>query len=173
MEISKYNIKLERVNETHLELLRGWRNSDFVNSKMIFNDHITPEMQQNWFESINNDQNYYFVAIHNNQKVGVMHVKNIVNNAGEGGIYLSSADFENTDVVARMVLCFNDFLFDDLKLDYIYSQVKHDNTKAISSSIAQGCVKDEEKSTEKVTFFILKPDNYRKKTNKIKQILNR
>lgn len=173
MEISKYKIKLERVNESHLEILRGWRNSDYVNSKMIFNDHITTEMQQKWFESINNNQNYYFIAIYNNENVGVMHVKNIIDNAGEGGIYLSSADYENTDVVARMVLCFNDFLFDDLNLDYIYSQVKHDNTKAIASSIAQGCIKNEDKSTDKIVFFILKPENYRKKTIKIKQILNR
>ena len=173
MKISKYNIDLIRVDETHLELLRGWRNSDFVSSKMIFSEHITSEMQKKWFESINNDQNYYFLAVYNNQKVGVMHVKNIENNAGEAGIYLASADYENTDVVARMVLCFNDFIFDELKLDYIYSQVKIDNFKAISSSIAQGCVKDEEKSTNEIVSFILKPENYRKKTNKIKQILTR
>ena len=173
MEISNYNIKLIRVNETHLELLRGWRNSDFVKSKMIFSEHITPEMQKKWFESINNGQNYYFLAVSNNVNVGVMHVKNIENNIGEGGIYLASADFENTDIVARMVLCFNDFVFDDLKLDYIYSQVKHDNQKAISSSLAQGCVKDEEKSTQEVVAFILKPENYRLKTKKIKQILNK
>ena len=173
MEISKYNITLIRVNDKHLELLRGWRNSDFVSSRMIYTNHITPEMQAKWFASINNNKNYYFVAVYKNQNVGVIHVKNIENNAGEGGIYLASAEYENTDVVARMVLCFNDFIFDELKLDYIYSQVKYDNTKAISSSIAQGCIKDEEKSTKNIVAFILKPDNYRKKTNKIKHILNR
>ena len=173
MEISNYNIKLIRVNETHLELLRGWRNSDFVKSKMIFSEHITSEMQKKWFESINNDKNYYFLAVSNNVNVGVMHVKNIENNIGEGGIYLASADFENTDIVARMVLCFNDFIFDELKLDYIYSQVKYDNQKAISSSLAQGCIKDKEKSTDSVVAFTLKPENYRKKTAKIKNILNR
>lgn len=31
MVFLKYNIKLHRVNETHLELLRSWRNSDYVN----------------------------------------------------------------------------------------------------------------------------------------------
>ena len=172
MVFSKYNIKLHRVNETHLELLRKWRNSDYVNSRMIFNDYITSEMQENWFKTINNDQNYYFIAEFNNQKVGVIHVKDIKDNAGEGGIYLASEEFENSDVVPRMIMAFNDFIFDELKLDYIYSQVKRDNKKAISSSIAQGCIENDQKSSENVISFILKPDNYYNKTKKIRKILN-
>ncbi|MFC6876152.1 GNAT family N-acetyltransferase [Flavobacterium myungsuense] len=173
MKIKNYNISLERVDKNHLEMLRNWRNSEFVSSKMLYTDFITEEMQQKWFETINNNQNYYFVANYNNVSVGLINVKNIIDNVGEGGIYLASSDFENTDIVARIVLCFNDYIFDDLKLDHIYSQVKATNQKAISSSIAQGCIKNEEKSTDEVVFFILKPENYRKKTLKIKEILNR
>lgn len=173
MKISNYNITLIRVNESHLELLRNWRNSDYVNRNMIATNHITEEMQKNWFKTINNDQNYYFIAEYNNEKIGLIHVKNIINNNGEGGIFMASENFENADLVPRMILCFNDFIFEDLKLDYIYSQVKKQNKKAISSSIAQGCVINEEKDNTEIVNFILKPENYYKKTSKIKTILNK
>ena len=173
MEISKYNVKLHIVSEMHIEMIRGWRNSEYVNSKMIVNEYITEYMQKKWFESINNLQNYYFITEYNGVFIGVINVKNIIDNVGEGGIFLSSDKFENTDVVARMILCFNDYIFDEIKLDYIYSRVKRDNKKAISSSIAQGCVVDQEKSTKDEIAFILLPDNYNNKTQKIKKILNK
>ncbi len=173
MEISKYNINLRRIEESDLEQLRTWRNSDYVSKRMIFNEHITEEMQKKWFDSVNNNQNYYFIATFENEKVGVIHLKNIENNIGEGGIYLANEKFENTSVVARMVLCFNDFVFDDLKIDHIYSHVKRDNKKAISSSIAQGCEENKEKSTDEVIYFEMKPENYHHKTIKLKKILSK
>jgi RimJ/RimL family protein N-acetyltransferase len=173
MEISKYNITLKKIDETDLELIRNWRNSNYVNSRMLATDYITEEMQKKWFHLIDNEKNYYFIALYNNEKVGLMHVKNIENNNGEGGIFLASDNFENSDVVPRMIMCFNDFIFEDLKLDFIYSQVKSDNKKAINSSIAQGCVINEEKTTNEVVSFLLYPENYYKKTKKIKLILNK
>lgn len=173
MTIENYNIRLRRIESEDLELLRSWRNSDFVNSRMIATNYITVEMQLKWFESVNNDQNYYFIAEYNNEKVGLIHVKNIKDNNGEGGIFLASEKYENSDLVPRMILSFNDFIFDVLKLDFIYSQVKADNKKAISSSIAQGCVINEEKSTSEILSFLLLPENYQKKTKKIKLILNK
>ncbi|MGK4569269.1 GNAT family N-acetyltransferase [Flavobacterium sp. 3HN19-14] len=153
--------------------MRSWRNSDYVNSRMFETGYITAEMQQKWFGSINNGNNYYFVSEHNGEYTGLMHIKNISDNAGEGGIFLASDKFENTDVVARMVLCFNDFAFDDLKIGRIYSKVKADNKKAISSSKAQGCVVDEEKSTDDIVHFNLNRENYIHKTAKIKLILSK
>jgi RimJ/RimL family protein N-acetyltransferase len=100
-----------------------------------------------------------------------MQIKNIENNSGEGGIFLTDQKYENTDVVARMILCFNDYVFYEMKIDSIYSQVKTANKKAIASSISQGCVKNEEKSTNEIVYFELFPSNYEKKVLKIKKIL--
>lgn len=173
MTITNYNITLKRVDSKDLELLRTWRNSDYVKTTMLYSEYITEEMQKKWFESIDNNQNFYFIAEFQNKKVGVINVKNIQNNSGEGGIYLASDEFENTDIVSRMVLCFNDFLFNELKLDYLYSHVKRDNKKASSSSKAQGCIENFKKSTEHVIQFKLLPENYNSKTKKIKTILNK
>lgn len=173
MELIKFGIKLIRICYDDLELLRTWRNSDYVNKRMVFNEYISKEMQEKWFESIDNKYNYYFIAEFNNEKVGVINIKNINNNYGEGAIYLASEKYENTGIVARIVMCFNDFVFEDLKLNYICSHVKRDNIKAINSSIAQGCVEDKEKSTSNFIYFTLDKTSYNNKTKKIRKILNK
>lgn len=173
LQIAKFNIKLKRVQFDDLELIRSWRNSDYVNKMMVVNEYITTPMQEKWFSSINNDLNYYFIAEFNEEKVGVINVKNINNNSGEGGIYLASEKYENTSVVARIVLCFNDFIFDELKLDFICSHVKRNNIKAIASTIAQGGTVEIDNSTAEYIYFRLYRENYFNKTKKIRQILNK
>jgi RimJ/RimL family protein N-acetyltransferase len=173
MQVKNFNITLKKVSIDDLELLRSWRNSDYVNKMMVSSHYITKEMQEKWFESVNNKFNYFFIAEFDNEKVGVISIKNINNNSGEGAIYLSSEKFENTGIVSRIVLCFNDFVFDELKLDSICSHVKRENKKAISSTIAQGGVEEVEKSTSDYIHFILKKENYFNKTKKIRQILNK
>jgi RimJ/RimL family protein N-acetyltransferase len=171
MEFEKYNIKLVRLEEQYIESLRNWRNSDYVRSQMLYNEYITSEMQKKWFDQLDKDKNYYFIVYNNSEPVGVMQIKNIENNRGEGGIFLTDQKYENTDVVARMILCFNDFIFYELKIECIYSQVKITNKKALSSSISQGCIRNEAKSTNEVVYFELFPENYEKKVLKIKKIL--
>jgi UDP-4-amino-4,6-dideoxy-N-acetyl-beta-L-altrosamine N-acetyltransferase len=156
-----------------LEMLRNWRNSNFVNKRMVSNEYITKEMQEKWFDKINNDSNYYFIAEYKNEKVGVINVSHIDKNSGEGAIYLASDKFEDSSIVARMVLCFNDFVFDELKLDFIFSFVKKDNKKAITSTIAQGGVVNNEKTTADYVHFTIAKDNYKNKTKKIRIILNK
>lgn len=173
LEIVKFNIKLNKVQFDDLELIRTWRNSDYVSKRMVVNEYITSQMQEKWFSSINNELNYHFIAEYKNEKVGVISIKNINNNSGEGAIYLASEKYENTSVVPRIVLCFNDFIFDELKLDYICSHVKRDNTKAIASTIAQGGKEDIEKSTPEFIYFRLYKESYFNKTKKIRQILNK
>ena len=140
---------------------------------MVSNEYITKEMQEKWFNENNNDFNYYFIAEYKNAKVGVITIKNIVENSGEGAIFLASEKFEDSSIVARMILSFNDFVFDELNLEFICSHVKRENKKAISSTIAQGGIEDELKSNSDYIYFTISRDNYRSKTNKIRKILNR
>ncbi len=175
MKIEGYGVILYRLDESRLELMRNWRNSDYVNNRMLYNSFITEEEQKEWFLKINNDKNYYFVAEFEGKYVGVIHVKDIENKVGEGGIFLVNNSYENADIVPRMVACFNDFIFNELKLDHIYSKVKKDNQKAISMSTAQGCTFDDSDAENDIDYhkFLLYPENYNKKFEKIKKILNK
>lgn len=170
-EFFKFGLTFKRLDLEHLEMVRQWRNSDYVRSQMLYNEYITPEMQKKWFDQLDKNTNYYFIVYNNSEAVGVMQIKNIENNRGEGGIFLTNQKYENSDVVARMILCFNDLIFYELKIKCIYSQVKITNKKALSSSISQGCIRNEEKSTNEIVYFELFPENYEKKVLKIKKIL--
>jgi len=68
MELSKYGVKLHRLREEDIELVRTWRNSPLIRQYMEFRDEITPEMQKEWFLSINNNENYYFIIEYQQKK---------------------------------------------------------------------------------------------------------
>jgi hypothetical protein len=77
MIIQKYDCKLIRLTEDKIELVRQWRNSPLVSNFMEYRELITPEMQLNWFNKINTNKNYYFIAEYNNVEVGLINLKDI------------------------------------------------------------------------------------------------
>lgn len=60
MEIHFLNYSLIKIQKHHLELLRNWRNNE-VREFMIYQEYISETMQQEWFDSINNQNNFYFL----------------------------------------------------------------------------------------------------------------
>lgn len=72
MKLEGYGIVLTRLTTHDLELVRTRRNSGEVRSYMRFRDEITPEMQVQWFSSIDNEHNNYFIIHHGNEKVGMI-----------------------------------------------------------------------------------------------------
>ncbi len=61
MKLTKYGITLNRLREDDIELLRQWRNSPQINQFMEYRGNITPEMQRDWFRSVDNFDNFYFI----------------------------------------------------------------------------------------------------------------
>ena len=49
MIIEKYNIRLRSLNMHDLEMVRGARNSDFIRSRMMYREIISPEQQLQWY----------------------------------------------------------------------------------------------------------------------------
>ena len=67
---------------------------------MQFKEYITPEMQNNWFESINNPYNYYFLITSENIKLGLISCKNtsMDTRIAEGGIFIWDEKFWGTPI---------------------------------------------------------------------------
>ena len=61
MIVEQYGLRYLRVTKNDLELLRYWRNQQYIRDTMQFKEYITPDMQKSWFEKINNKSNYYFI----------------------------------------------------------------------------------------------------------------
>ena len=88
--LEQYEVKLTRLTLADIELVRKWRNSSFVNSKMLLSKKITKEEQLNWFQKIDNAFNYYFIIEFEQEKVGLISAKNFNPDFGfgEGGIFI-------------------------------------------------------------------------------------
>ncbi|MFN8115301.1 MAG: GNAT family N-acetyltransferase [Bacteroidia bacterium] len=99
MIVEQYGLIYSRVTEQDLETLRYWRNQSFIRDTMQFKDYITPTMQKNWFQKINNKYNYYFIIYHHHKKIGLINCKDTSENkVAEGGIFIWDKSYWGTAI---------------------------------------------------------------------------
>jgi UDP-4-amino-4,6-dideoxy-N-acetyl-beta-L-altrosamine N-acetyltransferase len=133
LEIIKNGITLKKINENDLELIRNWRNSDFVKQFMIYKENITPEMQKKWYESVNNEFNYYFIILSQDSAVGLANLKDIdyKSNTAEWGVFLNSAKYLNGIIGIQSTISLLEFAFNELELQVVRSSILLANESAI------------------------------------------
>jgi RimJ/RimL family protein N-acetyltransferase len=100
MIVEQYGLKYTRVTKNDIELLRYWRNQPFIRETMQFKEYITPEMQMQWFNKINNKFNYYFIIETEGNKIGLINCKDAEPNTkiAEGGIFIWDKNYWGTTV---------------------------------------------------------------------------
>ena len=152
----RYGIRFIKINETHLETVRNWRNSDFVKSRMLFQQEISPEMQLKWFHTINNDKNYFFIVEYMSSPVGVANIKDIEGKQGEPGFYLIDEKYKDTNIASLVNVAFGDFLFEILELEKLYIHVRKDNADALKLNLFFGYKIIEDKCAD--DFYYLELD---------------
>jgi RimJ/RimL family protein N-acetyltransferase len=134
MELSnlKYNIRLKKILKSDVELIRSWRNSDYVKQFMVFQDFILPRMQEEWYLKVNNDHNFYFLILNRNIHIGLANIKDINSelSTGEWGIFLSSPKFLNSGLGIKSTFLLLDFAFKELQLCSLYSTTLTSNLSA-------------------------------------------
>jgi UDP-4-amino-4,6-dideoxy-N-acetyl-beta-L-altrosamine N-acetyltransferase len=125
----KFGFKLSLLKESDLEMVRRWRNAPHITQNMEFREFITPEMQQNWFRSINNIHNLYFVIEYKGEKIGLTNGKNLdfENSTGEAGIFLYEKKYQKTPVPAILAIMGAEIFFDLFKWNAAYAHVLKEN----------------------------------------------
>lgn len=129
-EISAYGITLRRLTHDKIELVRQWRNHPKISQYMEFRDEITPEMQERWFEKINNDSNLFYLIVLDGEEIGLINIKDINNKEGEGGVFIWEDRCLNSDISYRAHLALFDYAFNNDIVDRIISHVLTDNPRA-------------------------------------------
>ncbi len=124
MKLRRYGVTLKRLTRNDLELLRTWRNSEQVNKHMEFREHITKEMQEKWFVSIDNPNNNYYIIIYKNEKIGLINEKGynrFADNTTESGIFIADKKNKNSfvPILASLTLLEISFFFLGGKQSYI------------------------------------------------------
>ncbi|MBM3185284.1 MAG: GNAT family N-acetyltransferase, partial [Bacteroidetes bacterium] len=132
--LKQFDVRLIRLKRDDIEMVRTWRNSAHVRDNMVYKEYITEEMQNAWFETINNSFNYYFIIEFDSKKVGVINAKNFQKEQGfgEGGIFIGDQTYEHSFAAVYASLCLLNFVFYLLK-DINKSRIRilKDNFRAI------------------------------------------
>lgn len=154
---------LRRLGEADIELVRVKRNSDRIRRNMFFQKEITPEMQRQWYYSVSNIYNYYFIIEHNGKKIGLINGKNVdyVNKTAEGGLFIWDEMYWGTPVAAYAALCLIDVSFLIIKLEHIYFQVRTENERVINFNKSLGYkLQTWQKDAGKAVYALAKADYF-------------
>lgn len=173
MTLEQYGILLKRLELDDLELVRKWRNDPEIQKTMNFRNHITEQMQIDWFQSINNALNYYFIVICDGVKIGLINAKNISieNKTAEGGIFIWDKDYVNglQPVYASLCLMNSAFKSMDFFQKFIV-HVRKDNPKAITYNTMLGYQINEEMSTKESYFMELSKEYFLEHTERLNKV---
>jgi UDP-4-amino-4,6-dideoxy-N-acetyl-beta-L-altrosamine N-acetyltransferase len=150
MIISKYGIRLTRLTETDLELVRKWRNDEEIKKFMNFREYITLEMQQKWYESINNQDNFYYVIEYLGDKIGIVNDKNIdwKEKSAEGGLFIWDKRYINSVIPLKISMLMLELAYTLLGWNNTIVKVRKDNPRALKYNETLGYVICEEESEE-------------------------
>jgi hypothetical protein len=135
LTIEQYGVKLIRLQQEDIELVRYWRNQSDIANYMEYRNYITPSAQIKWFNSINNKYNYYFIIEFDNKKVGLINSKdyNPEFGFGEGGIFIWDKNYIDSYVAVFSTLCLLNFVFFTLKLNVkSIARILKNNHKAVN-----------------------------------------
>lgn len=170
MILSKGNLRFIKLREEDIERVRQWRNSPTIAQFMEFRQHITPQQQKEWFRSVNNASNLYFIIEYEYQKVGLINGKDIDwdRKSMEVGIFLWDDNLYNTPLPALASL-----VFSELGVRYgnlsATAHILRTNHRAIRYNLELGfelCEGQEEIENQK---YILTKESYLKKARRIRK----
>ena len=140
MIITGYGIVLRRLTLEDIEQVRHWRNDPEINRWMIYQDSITSKQQREWFETINNPFNYYFIIEVQQKTIGLIYAKDLdpLTLEGEGGVFIGERNYRETDIPARASILWIRFCFDCLSVKKSRIRVKKENSIALAFNVLLG-----------------------------------
>ncbi|MCE9793798.1 GNAT family N-acetyltransferase [Shewanella indica] len=131
MIVKGFGIELHLLSSDKIELLREWRNSDFVQQFMQKKVVISAEMQQDWFNSLDKRNNFYFLIRENNEFIGCCNIKNVDGGIGEGGVFVKGPEYLNSISVTKAIFLMYDWAFSNEFIISAKSEILSGNKRAI------------------------------------------
>ncbi len=134
MIISRFGVRLIRLRKEHIELVRYWRNSDRIRNVMEYRAIISPEMQLQWFLSLDARNDFYFIIEHEAKLIGMIHISKIdwKDKNAQSGLFIWDENFIGSPVPVVASLNLLHLVFDIFQFEQIEAKVKNDNFAALS-----------------------------------------
>jgi len=132
MYLQRDDIQLSRLSQDDLELVRKWRNHPDIQENMVYREHITSEMQENWFLTVNNNNNFYFTISYKGETIGLVNGKDLdwETNKMETGIFIWSEKYRLTHIPAMSTMIFAEFFVYALNLTPV-AKVLRNNERSL------------------------------------------
>lgn len=124
MKLEAGLLSFESVRTHNAEIVRQWRNAEHVRRWMIDQSYISPEQQQKWVQSIQNDRYIYLLASFRDEPFGVVNLKDIDwgNMCAETGIFIGDPQYLHHPVASATAIVTLHFVFGVLHFNKIYSR---------------------------------------------------
>jgi len=134
MRLQRYGVTLETLKSEHLEMVRLWRNQEYVRNNMHFKDVLSRADQQNWFNTMNMETNIYWVISFNDYPIGLIHIKNVDHQTatGEAGIFIGESSYLEMPQPMLAILFMMELAFFSLGINQLKAKIKSGNVRAIS-----------------------------------------
>ncbi len=140
MRLSRYGIILEALGEDHLEMVRLWRNQEFVRCNMEYKKSISREQQEEWFAELNPAQNLYWVIRTHGYPIGLIHIKNIdlETKTGEAGVFIGEPSYLEMPQPMLAILFMMELAFYALGFKELKAKIRSGNERAIGFNTKLG-----------------------------------
>jgi glycosyltransferase involved in cell wall biosynthesis len=129
----------------HIQMVRKWRNSSFVNQQMDYREEISEEQQEKWYKTIDSTRQFYFVHRYRGEWVGFSHIHTSLESSegpslkiGENGGFVCSPKWQGSGIPVAIALETLDFAFNSLSIDRLRIKVNSSNVSAIELNKALG-----------------------------------
>lgn len=174
MRILKYGITLNRLKEEDLETVRQGRNSEVVKQYMQYREEITVEQHKNWFRSINNIYNFYFIIEHHGKKIGLINSKNVdwEKKCSEAGIFIWDEKYWETPIPILASLLLAEGGFDFFKHTRSYAEIVRTNERAVNFIQSLGYFPVETPETAGAQKFALDKNSFDRAVAKILPLIS-
>ena len=162
MIISKYGVVLKGLTKDQIEIVRDWRNAHEISQFMEYKEYITPQMQDNWFNSLDEFADFYFIIEYKAQQIGLIHISNIdwKSSSAHAGLFIGNADFLNTHVPLLSSLAMLDAFFLIFNISKVYAKVLQSNTVAVRYNTNLGFKPFEPQDKHEFQQYLLTKEDY-------------
>jgi UDP-4-amino-4,6-dideoxy-N-acetyl-beta-L-altrosamine N-acetyltransferase len=133
-----YNIQFKNIlacKDEIKELVRTWRNSEGIR-KYMYNDHlITVPEHLNWLENLGKSQNKQFWVIFADKiPIGACNLNNTdyINKNTDWGLYIGDERYYGKGIGSASLYKLMRIVFDEMRLDRMYTKVLGSNTRAMT-----------------------------------------
>lgn len=128
------DIELIGIEESDLEMIRSWRNSEEVSRYMYSSDLITEEQQKNWYRKVQSDKTCrYWMIVYEGEKVGVASVNeiNLIQENCSWTFYLKAQAVRGAGIGSKVEFHILRYVFEELKMHKLRGEIFEFNDKVI------------------------------------------